>query len=252
MMIKDLVSIVTPVYNAERFIAETIESVLAQTYGNWELLLVDDCSTDGSRAIIESYVEGDSRIKYISLAGNSGAAVARNTGINASSGRFIAFIDSDDQWNAQKLETQLKFMNEKKAPFTFTAYEMLNEQGELLGKIVNVPDSINYNQLLKNTIIGCSTVMIDRNAIGDFQMPLVRKGQDTATWLMILRINGIVANGINEILTSYRIVEGSISSNKVDALKRTWNTYYNIEKLGLVKSSYVFVCYVFNALKKRL
>jgi len=251
-MKENLVSIVIPVYNAERFIKDTIESVIAQTYVEWELLLVDDCSTDNSQVIIESYMKEDSRIKYILLPENSGAAVARNTGINKAVGRFIAFIDSDDQWSENKLETQLRFMNEKQAPFTFTAYKMVNEQGEPLGKRVRVPASINYNQLLKNTIIGCSTVVIDRKIIGDFQMPLVRKGQDTATWLMILRTTGAVANGIDEFLTRYRIVEGSISSNKIDALKRTWNTYYNIEKLGLIKSSYVFTCYVFNALRKRL
>ena len=250
-MINDLVSIITPVYNAEKFIVETIKSIQAQTYKNWELLLIDDCSTDNSKKIINTFSKEDLRIKYISLTENSGAAVARNTGIEKADGQYIAFIDSDDQWESQKLEVQINFMKNKNIGFTFTAYEMISEDGKSLNKFINVPKTIDYNQLLKNTIIGCSTVVIDRNQIGDFRMPLVRKGQDTATWLSILK-TGKIAYGIEEYLVKYRIVEGSISSNKIDALKRTWNTYYNIEKLGLIKSSYVFICYVSNAIKKRM
>jgi len=246
-----LVSIITPVYNADRFISETIESVQSQTYENWEMILVDDCSSDNSKKIIEEYAKVDSRVKYISLVENSGAAVARNTGIDYAKGRFIAFIDSDDQWSLKKLEHQLTFMKENQASFIFTAYEMVTEQGEKLNKIVRVPQTVNYNQLLKNTIIGCSTVVIDRQVVGDFSMPLVRKGQDTATWLSILR-TGIIAYGLDEVLTQYRVVKGSVSSGKISALKRTWYTYRKIEKLNLISCIYVFTCYVFNALKKRI
>ena len=247
----NLVSIITPIYNAECFISDTIKSVESQTYQKWEMILVDDCSSDSSKTVIEAYAKEDARIKCLALPENSGAAIARNKGILRARGRFIAFIDSDDQWDSEKLARQLAFMKENQASFTFTAYEMVNEKGERLNKIVKVPQTINYEQLLKNTIIGCSTVIIDRQMIGDFSMPLVRKGQDTATWLSILRADH-VAHGLNEVLAQYRVVSGSISSSKISALKRTWHTYRKIEKLNLVKCTYVFIFYIFNALKKRM
>ena len=250
-MIDDLISIITPVYNAERFINETIKSVKSQTYKNWEMILIDDCSSDDSKIIIQMHVKEDDRIKYFVLPENSGAAVSRNTGISQARGRFIAFIDSDDRWHPEKLERQLAFMRREQLSFTFTAYEMITEQGMKTNKIVNVPQAVNYNQLLKNTIIGCSTVVIDRSITGNFSMPLVRKGQDTATWLSMLR-TGIIANGLNEVLTQYRITDGSISSGKISALKRTWYTYRKIEKLNFIKCIYVFICYIFNAFKKRM
>ncbi|APZ49225.1 glycosyl transferase [Jeotgalibaca sp. PTS2502] len=250
-MTEELVSIVTPVFNAEKYIADTIQSVLNQTYENIELLLVDDCSRDLSREIIESLAINDSRIRYIRLQENSGAAVARNTGIKNAKGRYIAFIDSDDMWKADKLKKQLTFMQENDYPFTYTSYETITEEGHLKKGTVNVPEKISYTGLLKNTAIACSTVLIDREIIGDFRMPLVRKGQDTATWLLLLR-NIPYAYGLNEVLTSYRKVPGSISSNKVDALKRTWNTYYRLEKLPFPKAAYYFSWYVWNALRKRI
>lgn len=250
--IDDLVSIITPVYNAERFVEETIKSVQSQTYANWEMILVDDLSDDNSEAIIKSMQEKDRRIKYIKLKENSGAAVARNTGIENSRGRYIAFLDSDDLWKCNKLEKQIDFMKVNNYGFTFTSYELMSEDGTRSNKIVKVPEKINYDGLLKNTIIGCLTVMIDRNIVGDFRMPLLRKGQDTATWLKILKTNCKYAYGMNENLANYRLVEGSISSNKIGALKRTWNTYRNVEKLSLIKSCYVFSFYVLNAIRKRI
>jgi len=135
--------------------------------------------------------------------------------------------------------------------FTFTSYRYMKENGELTNKIAKAPSKINYNGLLKNTIIGCSTVVIDREIVDYFEMPLVRRGQDTATWLQILRKEKY-AYGIEQDLVNYRLVGESLSSNKIKALKRTWNTYRNVEKLGLLKSSYVFCFYVFNAIKKRI
>ena len=213
--------------------------------------MIDDCSKDNSYEIIKNYMQNDDRIKYIKLEKNSGAAVSRNTGIKNAKGRFIAFIDSDDLWEAKKLEIQVKYMLENKLGFSFTSYRYIKEDGTRTNKIAKAPNKINYNGLLKNTIIGCSTVLIDRNIIGDFTMPLVRRGQDTATWLQLLKKEKY-AYGISEALVNYRLVGNSISSNKITALKRTWNTYRNVEKLGLLKSSYVFCFYVFNAIKKRI
>ena len=245
------VSVVTPVYNAEAFLSETIESVLNQTYKNFEYLLIDDCSKDHSAALIKEYAENGSRIKYIKLPENSGAAVARNTGLENAQGRYIAFIDSDDMWYPKKLEKQLKFMQEHNKAFTYTKYERITEEdGEVIGA-PTFPKKLNYSGLLKNTAIACSTVVIDRQIIGDFRMPLVRKGQDTATWLKILKEHDY-AYLVDEVLNQYRAREGSLSSDKFSALKRTWNTYRNIEKLPLPKALYYFSFYVGNAIKRRL
>lgn len=248
----DLVSVVTPVYNAERFIAETIESVLKQTYQNWELLLVNDCSQDSSQAIVEEYVNKDKRIRLINLKENSGAAVARNTGLEAAKGQFIAFIDSDDCWSETKLADQLDFMKSQAVHFSYTNFALVNETGETLKEAVKLPLKLTYSGLLKNTAIACSTVVIDRLHVGSFNMPLVRKGQDTATWLMLMRERNLTAYGLDKVLNYYRQVEGSISSDRVGALKRTWNTYYNLEGLSLIKASYYFGHYVLQAILRRL
>lgn len=246
-----LVSVITPVYNSEKFIESTINSVIGQTYTELEMILVDDCSTDLSREIIMEIAKKDPRVKYIKLEKNSGAAVARNTGIEHANGRYISFIDSDDVWKVNKLEKQLNFMMKNNYAFTYTGYETITEDGALKKDIISVPIKISYKGLLKNTAIACSTVIVDRKKTGDFRMPLVRKGQDTATWLMLLR-EIPYAYGLDEVLSSYRKVAGSISSNKIQALKRTWNTYYKLEKLPFLVASYYFTCYVFNALRKRM
>lgn len=250
-MNEPLVSIITPVYNAERFLSETIKSIRSQTYRNWELMLVDDCSNDNSASMIKEFQKYDDRIKYIKLEKNSGASVTRNTGIKNAKGRFIAFIDSDDIWLPEKLEKQVQYMLQNNLGFTFTSYRYMREDGSTTNKVARAPKKIDYEGLLKNTIIGCSTVLIDKNIVGEFEMPNVRRGQDTATWLKILR-NEPYAYGIEEALVNYRLVGESLSSNKIKALKRTWNTYRNVENLSVCKSAYVFCFYIFNAIKKRI
>ncbi|MBM6614267.1 glycosyltransferase family 2 protein [Desemzia sp. RIT804] len=251
-MNKPIISVITPVYNAEKYIENTINSVREQTFAHFEMILVDDCSTDNSREVIEKITKVDSRVKYVLLENNSGAAVARNTGIEAAKGRYIAFLDSDDVWKKDKLSQQLNFMEKNHYAFTYTAFETITENGEIIQEKVLVPKSLNYKQLLKNTAIACSTVIIDRSLVGEFSMPLVRKGQDTATWLKLLKGPVKNAYGLNEVLSSYRKVKGSISDDKLSALKRTWNTYRNIEKLPLPKAVYYFTWYVLNAIKKRI
>ncbi|MGY0836081.1 glycosyltransferase family 2 protein [Aerococcus urinaeequi] len=245
-----LVSIITPVYNAESFIADTIDSVINQTYKNFEMILVDDCSTDDSKLVIDKY-SSDSRIKYVKLSENSGAAVARNKGIELATGRYISFIDSDDVWHKDKLKKQLCFMRDNNYGFTYTNFEFMDEKGELKKSSPKLPDKLNYTGLLKNTAIACSTVCIDRELVGDFRMPLVRKGQDTATWLQILR-NYPAAYLLDEPLNRYRIRTGSLSDNKIQALKRTWNTYYRLEKLPFLKAVYYFCHYVMNSILRRI
>jgi len=248
---KPLISVITPVYNAERYILETMDSVLNQTFTDFEYLLIDDFSPDNSAEIIKEYQKRDSRIKYIKLNENSGAAVARNTGIEHAQGRYVAFIDSDDKWYPTKLEKQLKYMEEENKAFTYTKFELINDDGSLKKEAAQIPEKFNYSALLKNTAIACSTVMLDTSIITDVKMPLVRKGQDTATWLKILRTHDY-AYLVDETLNQYRSVEGSLSSNKIQALKRTWNTYRNIEKLPLPKACYYFTAYCFNAVKRRV
>lgn len=245
-----LVSIITPVYNAESFIADTIDSVINQTYKNFEMILVDDCSTDNSKLVIDKY-SSDSRIKYVKLSENSGAAVARNKGIELATGRYISFIDSDDVWHKDKVKKQICFMSDNNYGFTYTNFEFMDEKGELKKSSPKLPKKLNYAGLLKNTAIACSTVCIDRELVGDFRMPLVRKGQDTATWLQILR-NYPAAYLLDEPLNRYRIRTGSLSDNKIQALKRTWNTYYRLEKLPFLKAVYYFCHYVINSILRRI
>ncbi|WAW15526.1 glycosyltransferase family 2 protein [Peptostreptococcus equinus] len=250
-MIDGLISIITPIYNADKHIEETVASVLKQTYTNFELLLIDDCSTDKSSEIIGRLIEKDNRIKYIKLKQNSGAAVARNIGLSKAKGRYVAFLDSDDLWKENKLKKQIELLDENNVAFCFTSYRYFYDADNITSKVARAPEKIDYEGLLKNTLIGCSSVMIDREIIGDFKMPEVRKGQDTATWLKLLR-QVPYAYGIYDDLVYYRVANGSLSSNKSQALRRTWYTYRNIEKLPLLKAIYVFIFYAFNAFKRRV
>lgn len=245
----DLVSIITPVYNSERFLAETIDSVMAQSFQNWELILIDDCSSDGSPELMRRYAGMDSRIQHIRLAENMGAAAARNRGLEEARGRYIAFVDADDLWAPEKLSLQLPFMQEKQAGLSFTAIEMMDESGATVKEKRRVKPKIDYKYLLTNTMMACSSVVVDRAVTGDFRMPLVRRGQDYATWLMLMR-GGLPAYGLDKPLTRYRLVSNSISSNKLVALKRTWHVYRRQEKLGLLRSGFYFCLYTFNAVKK--
>ena len=192
--INKMISIVTPSYNSSKFISETIESAISQTYQSWEMIIVDDCSTDGSQEIIKEYCKNDSRIKLFALEDNSGAAVARNRAINEANGEYIAFLDSDDLWTHDKLEKQLAFMQKNNYAFTYTFYKKIDEKGMSLNKNVTPPISIDYNGLLKNNVIGCLTVMYSVDVLGKIYMPLIRKRQDYATWLKILK-TGIIGTG---------------------------------------------------------
>ncbi len=249
----NLVSIVTPVYKAERFISETLDSVLSQTYDNWEMILVDDCSPDNSVSIIEKAQKKDRRIKLIRNKKNTGAAGSRNTGTKNAKGRYVTFLDADDLWRKDKLERQVKFMQEGDYAFSYTDYEFANEDGKPNGNRVSVPEKINYEQSLKNPIIWTSTVMIDISKIDRelLMMPNVKRGQDAATWWQILKKIDF-AYGLNENMSYYRRTNSSLSANKFKALKRTWYLYRQVEKLNLIKAAWVFCWYVFNAIKKRV
>lgn len=200
-----------------------------QTYTNWELLLVDDCSPDNSAEIIKKYMEKDTRIKYFKLEENSGAAIARNKALENAKGRFIAYLDADDLWRSTKLEKQLKFMLDNNYAFTCTDYEKLDEQGKSLNKIITMPKQINYNLFLRNTIIQTVAVMIDIEITGKslLVMPNIRRRQDAATWCQLLK-NGYDCYGYPENLSYYRVVKNSLSSNKLKAVKMNWYWYRKI------------------------
>ena len=248
---ESLVSIITPSYNSARFIRQCVESVISQTYNKWEMIIIDDFSNDNSREIINFLCKQDTRIKPVFLDNNIGAANARNLGIKKSSGKYIAFLDSDDLWDPYKLEKQISFMECNNLAFSYTAFQSISENGSIRYSTIKVPDMITYHDYLKNTIIGCLTVVLDRRQIGHLEMPDIRSSHDMAFWLLILR-SGFSAYGLNENLASYRIVGGSNSSNKIKAVKDVWEVYRNIEKLSLLYSLWCFVHYIFYALKKRI
>ena len=245
------VSIVIPVHNAGKFIDDTIHSVLAQTFSDYEVILVNDASTDSSLELINDHAHRENFI-IIDLKEPAGAAGARNAGIDASKGRYIAFLDADDLWEPEKLEEQIKFMRKKDCAFSFTGYEFADENGISVDRIVRVPAELKYNQALKNTTIFTSTVMFDTQKTGKelIHMPDV-SSEDTATWWKVLK-NGYTAYGLNRPLTLYRRSGGTLSSNKVTAVKRVWNLYRNVEGLSVLYSAWCFVFYAAHAVWRRL
>lgn len=239
---KPVISIITPAFNAERFIEEAIESVLAQTFTDWEMIIVDDCSEDRTVEIVQQYQRKDDRIKLIKLEKNSGSAVARNTAMDHALGRYLAFLDSDDVWMKEKLATQLRFMQEKDLAFSFTSYLRMKEDGTDTSAIVKAPKRVDYDDLMKQCVIGCLTVMLDREKIGPLKMPNMRTRQDYAYWLKITR-KGHKAYGIPEVLAKYRLVQDSISSNKLKAARKNWQLYRHIEKHSFFKAAWYFSNY---------
>lgn len=247
----DLISVIIPVYNAEKYLDKTLQSIFAQTWGKFEVVLVDDCSKDSSADIIKKYQAEHPEIVYHLQEKNMGAAVARNTALELAQGRYVAFLDSDDIWKADKTEKQLALMNEKDASFSFTAIEMIDENGALKKGKRKVKEKVDYKFLLHNTMIPTSSVIIDRLKKGDFRMPLRRSGQDYATWLQLLR-DGTVAYGINEALVQYRVSGQSLSSNKFKSIKQVWEIQTQDEKVNKFSAFFHVLAFAFNALKKYL
>lgn len=244
-----LVSIITPTYNSEKYITETIESIRAQTYTNWELLITDDCSTDQSIDIIKSYQKNDNRIRLFLLDKNQGAGVARNNSIKEANGRYIAFCDSDDQWKPAKLEKQVKFMKTHKLAFTYTSYEAINEEGIFIGK-VSSPINLCLQDMLRNNYVGCLTAIYDTEIIGKHLMSDIRKRQDWALWLKIFKIIK-QTKGMSESLALYRDRSNSISSNKIQMIKYNWIVYNKELKFSRLKSFFLMINFIFFYVKKK-
>ncbi len=242
------VSIVTPAYNAQAYLGATIESVLQQTYPDWEMLVVDDCSTDGTRAIAAGYAASDARVRLIEQPQNGGPARARQAAVERATGRYVAFLDSDDCWLPEKLERQLAFMERSGAAFSFTGFRRVSAQGGRIGRRIHVPARLTYRRLLGNTAIATSTVILDRSITGPFRMT-VTYYDDFALWLEITK-RGFPAQGLDEDLMRYRVVGGSVSRNKWRSAKMVWRTYRDVERLGLLRSSLSFAHYALNGVLK--
>ncbi|WP_299060637.1 glycosyltransferase family 2 protein [uncultured Polaribacter sp.] len=245
----NLVSIITPNYNSEKFISDTINSVLNQTYQNWEMIIIDDVSSDNSLNIITAYCKQDTRIKLHKLSKNSGAAIARNKAISLANGNFIAFLDSDDLWLPQKLKLQLNFMLNNNYALSYTSYEIINEQGVLKDKIILCKEKLDYNRMLYSNEIGCLTAMYNKDLLGKVLMPNIRKRQDYGLWLKILKSEKY-AYGLQQVLALYRDRSESISNNKVEMLKWNWNLYKDVEKMSYFRATYYTMCNIINKLLK--
>jgi teichuronic acid biosynthesis glycosyltransferase TuaG len=245
-----LVSVITAAYNAERFIADTIASVQAQSFRDWEMLVADDASGDRTPAIVDAVAAEDARVRLIRLDRNGGVARARNAALAAARGRFIAFLDSDDLWLPRKLERQIAFMSEHDAAVSYTAFRRINQDGSRLGRLVKVPPRLTYRQLLKNTAIATLTGMVDTAKTGPVRMTPAGH-EDYILWLSILK-RGFTAHGLQEDLARYRVVGGSLSSRPQRSAAWTWSIYRDIEKLGLLRAAWCMAHYGARAVLKRL
>lgn len=250
----EMVSVVVPVYHAENYMEETMNCVRAQTYPDWELLLVVDGPEDPTVEVIQKYLErtGEKRIHVFIQEKNQGAALARNRGVSEAKGRYIAYLDADDLWKPDKLEKEVNFMRNKNAAFAFTGYEFADENGKGTGKVVRVPEKLTYKEALKNTTIFTTTVMFDTKKIDKamLEMPNM-KSEDTALWWKVLR-KGYIAYGLDENLVYYRRPSVSLSSNKIIAIQRIWNLYRQAEKLSIPYSCYNFCFWAVRAVIRRV
>ena len=247
-MEENKVSIIIPVHNAEKFIGKTIESVLNQTYKNWEMLIFNDKSKDNSLKIIKKYSEKDERIKVVDSKENVGVVAARNKLIEIATGEFIAFLDADDYWKQNKLEKQIKFMRKNNALISCTEYTRVTEDEKEINDII-IKEIITYEDMLKNNYLGCLTVVYNANKLGKRYFKERKKNEDYVLWLEIVKETKIIF-GLKENLAFYRVLNNSRSSNKIKVAKDRWEVYRKIERLSLLKSIYYFLQYVIRALKK--
>lgn len=243
-----LVSIIVPAYKAAPYIARTIESVRAQTYRDWEMLVADDCSPDDTREIVSEWQRRDRRVRLIALERNGGPAAARNAALAQARGRWIAFLDSDDMWLPEKLERSLAHAKAHRSALVFTGFRRLSQDESRTGDYIPVPRTLTYRQLLGNTVIATSTVVIDRSVSGEVRMERVYY-DDFVCWLSILK-RGHVAHGLDEDLMRYRVLAQSVSRNKGRSAREVWKTYRQVEHLNPMAAAWHFARYALNALRK--
>lgn len=246
MIANNLVSIITPHYNSLRSLKQTLESVAQQTYSNYEHIIIDDCSSEIELHELKSLIVSFPNTLLLTLDTNSGAAVARNAGIKYAKGRFIAFVDADDLWVPTKLSQQLSFMQQHNLDLCYSAYDVINQDGEVIN-FRTAPSVVTYRSLLKCNEIGCLTAIYDTKRLGKVFMPELRKRQDLALWLRLMKL-GAKAEGITESLACYRVGSYSLSSNKCKVLPYQWAVYRECERLNIIQSSYYFAFYVWNGI----
>lgn len=243
-MITNLVSIITPAYKAAGFIEATVRSVQQQDYPDWELLIVDDGSPDDTAERAKELADQDPRIRLIRQA-NAGPAMARQRALDEARGRYVAFLDSDDVWLPRKLSAQLAFMRDLRSPMSYTSFRRINVDGTVVGRLIQIPESLDYRALLRNTAIVTSSVILDRNVTGPFEMRQAYY-DDFVLWLTILK-RGMRAHGLQEDLLRYRVVSNSVSRNKLKSAREVWRTYREIERLPLPYATWCFSNYAIQA-----
>lgn len=242
------ISIITAAYNAENTVGQAIESVLAQTYTDFEFIIVNDCSRDGTRAVIEGYAEKDSRIKLINNEKNLGVSLTRKKALENSSGEWIAILDSDDMWLPDKLEKQIKLQRKKNADVVFSSVLYVNPDGEKIDWCLEVPQKTEYRKLLKQNIITNSSAIVRKSLFSEYYAIGDDMHEDFAVWLGILKA-GYTAYAVTEPLIYYRVSPSSKSGNKLKSAVMNWKTYRYM-KLGLLKSAYYMVWYTMNGILK--
>lgn len=243
---RPLVSVIMPTYNCAAYIVASIESVISQTVTDWEIEIVDDCSTDNTREVLEPYLAKYANIHYYCLPKNGGPAVARTEAIKRASGKYIAFLDSDDLWFPHKLERQISFMEQTGADFSCTAYAQMDADGNPLHVALYPPERVDYHRCIRfSNPIGNLTAMYNQDALGKFAVPMIKKRNDFALWLQILKKTPY-CYGMQEVLGTYRLGrKGSVSSNKLKQAKYHWQLYHEIEHHGFVRSMFEIGCWAF-------
>lgn len=247
----NLISIITPCYNADKYLRETINSAISQTYKDWELIIVDDCSIDNSADIIKEFASNDSRIKYFKTDMPSGSpTLPRNIGINHASGRFITFLDADDVMLPTKLQNQIQCFTHDNVAMVFSNYEKMECDGTRNDRIITVPKTLTYRKLLESGYVGCPTIMFDSSKVG--KMQFMKTAQEDYVFALSILKKGFIAVNTNTVETLYRLVQNSRSSNKWKTAKGQWNVLRNIEELSIVEASYYFCHYAVKGFLKYL
>ena len=232
-------------FNSEAYISETINSVIDQTYKNWELLLIDDGSTDKTLQIVNQFVSQYPNIKLLKNDTNLGAAIARNKGIEAAKGKYIAFLDADDVWKPQKLQVQIAFMKTQDCDVSFSSYQQINEMGKPLNKLIKALPELTYQKYLRSNYIGNLTGIYNAEVLGKIETPNLRKRQDWALWLQAIKKSGKPAKGIQESLAYYRVRKDAMSSNKINLLKYNYWVYRKGLGFSVLKSLFYMLLFLY-------
>ena len=244
-----LVSVIMPAYNAQRFIREAIDSVIAQTHADWELLVLDDGSSDDTCAVVEDMAAKDERIRLIKNPSNMGVAKTRNRGLDLCRGDYVAFLDSDDIWHPEKLTSQISVMKSKDARLAYTSYAIVDENGAPCKNAYVVPEHVSFDDMLKENHIGCSTVMLSSDIAKQYRFATDFYHEDYCLWLDILNA-GHKAAGCPEVLVDWRLIKNSRSFNKFNSAKNRWRIYRRHMNYSAIKSARLILCYIFSGIKK--